>query len=142
MRPSCPRCMKSEFSYLALLSVHPHVFEFTPARISCPSCSAALRVTAKSRVLAAVVIAGSLIGCMILLGSLPFYLQKWQANLVALGVSAAYYFTAWPVIVRLKPWTPFQYWLPKSRLVGYTVYLLIPVALMAFLFYLAIRFGT
>ena len=79
---------------------------------------------------------------MLLLGLLPIQLHKWQVILVALGVVTAYYFMVWPTIVRLKPWTPFQYWLPKSRLIGYFVYLVIPVALMASLLFLAVKFGA
>jgi len=50
------------------------------------------------------------------------------------------YSIAWPSIVRLKPWTPWRYWLPKSRLLGYTVYLVIPVATMIFVIFLAAHF--
>jgi hypothetical protein len=132
--------MKSGFSYRALLSTHPYFGEFSPTRITCPSCGVALRVTAKSRLLAAGAIVGSLIGCMFLLGRLPVHLHKWQVFLAALGIFTAYYFIVWPAIIRLKPWTPFQYWLPKSRLIGYFVYLVIPVALMASLLSLAIKF--
>ena len=142
MRASCPRCMKSEFSYRALLSAHPYFGEFSPTRITCPSCGVPLRVTARSRFLAAGAVVGSLIACMLLLGLLPIQLHKWQVILVALGVVTAYYFMVWPTIVRLKPWTPFQYWLPKSRLIGYFVYLVIPVALMASLLFLAVKFGA
>ncbi len=141
MRPSCPRCLRSEFPYRALLSIHPGAGESSPYRITCPSCGTELRVTAKSRLFAAVAVVGSLIGCMFLLGLLPVQLRKWEAVAVAIAVLAGYYFAVWPRVVRLKPWSPFQYWLPKSRLTGYTVYLLIPVAIMAFLLYLAIKLG-
>ena len=138
MRPSCPRCSKSEFSYRALLSVHPFEGEFTPAKIDCPSCGAGLRVTAWSRLFAAVAIVGVLVACMFLLGNLPFRVEQWQAILAGLGAVALYHFALWPMIVRLKPWSPFQYWLPKSRVVGYTVYLLIPLAFMVLILYLAL----
>ena len=73
---------------------------------------------------------------------LPHPLQKWQLMLVTLGYMTSYYFGFWPLALRLKPWSEFQYWLPESRLVGYSVYLLLPVALMALLLYAAIRWGT
>ncbi len=79
---------------------------------------------------------------LVLLPRAGIQLHGWQVLLLAFGTLAAYYFAIWPVAVRLKPWTPFQYWLPKSRLVGYSVYLLAPVALMVLLFYLAVRFGV
>jgi hypothetical protein len=101
-----------------------------------------LRVTAKSRLSAAVAVVGSLIACIVVLGLWPAQLSKWQAIPVTLAVVAAYYLVIWPRVVRLKPWSPFQYWLPKIRLIGYTVYLVIPVAIMALLFYLAVRLGS
>lgn len=142
MRASCPRCMKSKFSYRALLSAHPYFGEFNPTRINCPSCGVPLRITATSRFLAAGAVVGSLIACMLLLGLLPVHLHKWQFILVALGVVAVYYFMVWPTIVRFKPWTPFHYWLPSSRLVGYFVYLVIPVALLASILFLAVNLGA
>jgi hypothetical protein len=131
--------MKSEFPYRALLSAHPYFGEFSPARITCPSCGTALRVTNKSRLLGGVVFV-SLMCAILLLAQSGIHLRKWQALLVVLGIIAAYYFAFWPVAVRLKPWTPFHYWLPKSRLLGYSVYLLLPVALMALFLYLATKF--
>lgn len=50
------------------------------------------------------------------------------------------YSIAWIYIVRLKPWCPWQYWLPGSRLVGYSVYLGIPVAVIVALIALAVHF--
>ena len=140
MRPTCPRCMKSEFPYRALISTFPYPGESSPACINCPSCGIALRVTTRSRFLGAGVLLGSLIGTSLLLTRSPIHLRGWQVMLVVFGVIAAYYFAFWPIAVRLKPWTPFQYWLPKSRLVGYSVYLLLPVALLVSLLYLAIKF--
>jgi hypothetical protein len=141
MRPPCPRCRKSEFAYRALLAVHPYAGESSPARITCPSCGEALRVTAKSRLFAVCAVSGSLLGSIFLLGTLPVDLPKWQTIFLALCIALAYYLAIWPVIVRLKPWTPFQYWLPKRRVVGYSVYLLFPVALMAVGLYLLIAYG-
>jgi hypothetical protein len=132
--------MKSEFRYGALLSLHPYPGEFSPARITCPSCGMALRVTAKSRLAGAGILFGAVVGCALLLARSSIHLREWQVMLVMLGIFATYYFAFWPVAVRLKPWSQYQYWLPKSRLVGYSVYLLIPVALMALLLYLAIKF--
>jgi len=139
MGPSCPRCRNSNFSYRALLSVHPSFGEFSPARINCPACGLALRVTARSRLEGAGGVVISLIGVMVLLGRA--HAREWLGIVAATSILAAYYFVFWPIIVRLKPWTPFQYWLPKSRIVGYSLYLLAPVALMILLFYLGVLFG-
>ncbi len=141
MGPSCPRCKKSEFSYRALLSVHPYVGEFSPASITCPSCGVASRVTAKSRLLAVTLMLSLAVVPILLLAQAGVHLLKFQVVFVVIGVLSFYYLAIWPLVVRLKPWTAFQYWLPKSRLVGYSVYLLLPVATIALLIFLAAKFG-
>jgi CXXC-20-CXXC protein len=141
MGPSCPQCKKSDFSYRELLSVHPYPGEFSPARITCPSCGAALRVTANSRLVAVTLILIFGIAPVFLLAWAGLDLSKWQIILFVLALLAIYNLAIWPHVVRLKPWTEWQYWLPKSRLVGYTVYLLLPIATIAFLIFLAARFG-
>jgi hypothetical protein len=132
--------MKSDFSYGALLAVHPAPGESSPFSITCPSCGAALRVTAKSRFLAAGLIICSYIVLVITLWQSTTKLAGWQVTALVLAILAAYYLVAWPLIVRFKPWSPFQYWLPKSRLVGYFVYLIAPLGIMASLFFLAAKF--
>jgi len=141
MGPSCPQCKESDFSYRALLSVHPYFGEFRPARITCPSCGAALRVTVKSRLLSATVVLLLVIASGVLLVKAGNHLYRWQILIVVAGILAFYYLAIWPLVVQLTPWTDFQYWLPKSRLVGYSVYLLLPVAAIALFLYLAVKFG-
>lgn len=139
MGPHCPQCHRSEFSFRSLHSVHPYPGEFSPARIVCPSCHAALRVTAMSRLISAIVCLSILAGLVVLALTAGASFQGWRvAPLAVAGV--AVYSIAWTYIVRLKPWTPFQYWLPKSRVVGYAVYLGIPVAAIVFVLTLAVHF--
>jgi hypothetical protein len=139
MGPRCPHCHRSEFSFRAFQSVHPYPGEFSPARIVCPSCRAALRVTAMSRVASAFVCLGILGGLVALALKIGVSFQGWRV--VPLLVAwVAPYLIAWIYIVRLKPWTPFQYWLPKSRVIGYTVYLGVPVAAIFLVLTLAVHF--
>lgn len=140
MKPSCPSCKKSDFSYGSLLAVHPAPGEFRPFSITCPSCGAALRVTAKSRLFSAGLIIGSYIVLVTVFWRFPHQLPTWQISALALTDLATYYLVAWPLIVRLKPWSPFQYWLPKSRLLGYLVYLVVPLGIMTLLFFVLARF--
>ena len=142
MKPSCPCCCKSGFSYRALLALHPYPGEFSPTKITCPSCGEVLRVTAKSRLLAAAAIVSILPLLAVVVVLFPSPLHEWQLVLLVLPLMAGYYFGFWPLVVRLKPWSEFQYWLPKSRLVGYSVYLLFPVSLMVLFLYVAIRLGA
>jgi hypothetical protein len=132
--------MKSDFTYGALLAVHPAPGESSPFSITCPSCGAALRVTAKSRLFAPGLIIGSYIVLVVTLWRSTYKFAGWQIATLALAILATYYFVAWPLVVRFKPWSPFQYWLPKSRLVGYFVYLLVPLGIMASLIFLAAKF--
>lgn len=83
---------------------------------------------------------GLVIASAMLLAALPMTLQEWQFLVAILSVMAAYYFAVWPLVVRLKPWSDFQYWLPKSRLVGYSVYLLLPLGITALALYIAAKF--
>ena len=138
MGPACPRCKNSDFSLGALILLHPYPGELRPASIICPSCGMLSRVTAKSRLLAAasmVVLFGSIFAVV----ETQIHLQNLQVVGLALLVTVAYFLAIWPFVVRLKPWSEFQYWQPKNRLVGYAVYLL-PAAVVALLFYLAVRF--
>ena len=141
MGPSCPQCRKSDFSYRELLSVHPYPVEFSPTRINCPSCNVALRITAKSRLVAVALILFFAIAPIFMLARAGLVLSKWQIIFVVGAFFALYNLAIWPLVVRLKPWTEWQYWLPKSRLAGYTVYLLMPIAVIVLLFFLADRFG-
>jgi hypothetical protein len=142
MRPSCPRCCKSGFTYGALLALHPYPGEFSPTKITCPTCGEVLRVTAKSRLLAAAAIVSILPLLAVAVAIFPSPLHEWQLVLLVLSLLAGYYFGLWPLAVRLKPWSEFQYWLPKSRPVGYSVYLLFPVSLIVLFLYLGIRWGA
>jgi hypothetical protein len=131
--------MKSDFTYGALLAVHPAPGETSPFAVTCPSCGAALRVTARSRLFAAGLIIGSYIILVTLLWRSTYQLAAWQIVGLVLSILAMYYFVAWPFVVRFKPWSPFQYWLPKSRFVGYLIYLFVPLVIMASLLFLAIK---
>ena len=140
MGPPCPQCKKSELSYRALLNIHPYPGEFSPAGVICPSCKTALRVTAKSRLMAITLILFLVAAPIVVLARSGVDIQEWQFFLLPAGFMIFYYLAVWPYVVRLKPWTAFQYWLPKSRLIGYSVYLLLPVATIALLLYLAAKF--
>lgn len=139
MGPRCPNCHRSDFSFRQLYAVHPHPGEFSPSRIICPSCRAVLRVTAISRLVSAFACIGILVGLVVLPVDMGVSLDGWRLLLFTVA-GIALYSIAWIHIVRLKPWTPWQYWLPKSRVVGYAVYLGIPVAVMVFVISLAVHF--
>ena len=139
MGPRCPYCQQSAFSYRALVAVHPsaHVI---PEKIVCPSCHAELRVTAMSRLTGALAFLATMAAVVLFALAADIKSQSWEF-VVAILLGFVLYSIVWTLIVRLKPWTPqFQYWLPKSRVVGYSVYLLMPVVMIGVLLYLAWHF--
>ena len=138
MGPSCPRCKKSDYSYQELLMVHPYRGELRPAPIICPSCGQMSRVTAKSRLLAIAIILAFPLSVILLVGA-RVHLHKAQVVVLAIAAIVVYYYAIWPFVVRLKPWSEFYIWQPKDRLLGYFGYLL-PAAVVALLFYMAVRF--
>lgn len=141
MGPRCPKCHASSFTYRALIDVHPwNDISDMPAKITCPSCHEALRVTATSRLWGGIAFVVIMFG----IGLTPAATRMtWTTWGVVLAVLAGFflYSIVWASIVQLKPWTPrLQYWLPKSRVLGYSVYLMIPLAVIALLLYLAMYF--
>jgi hypothetical protein len=137
MKPSCPCCGRADFSYRSLLSVFPYKGESSPKQIACPSCGAALRITNGSR------LRGLLIGLLLSFGILWLaqmnpWLAGWQFVAMFLGAIAFDLFILWPLVVRFKPWTPFQLRMAESPLFGFIVFLLLPVGAVGMLLYLLI----
>jgi hypothetical protein len=90
---------------------------------------------------AAILLGALIFSCFlaIKLESLDAIPPKWGIGVPFLALAFCYALV-WPHVIRLEEWRPhFKYWLPKSRVVGYSVYLLLPIAVMALLFYLGIR---
>jgi hypothetical protein len=134
VRAVCPICGKSGFRYTTLLNAWPGR-EWSPQVICCPDCGAELRLTTRARwaaVLLMFVPAGALIlwrpGTTIFMGALAL---AWAIS----------FFIAWPRIVSFQKWSPFKVWLPKGRIVGYTVYLLLPLVIMFGLLWLGAMNG-
>ena len=138
MKPSCPCCGKADFTYRALLQIHPAPGEFAPFSVTCPSCGESFRVTTASRLLGGGVLMGLFFALAAIFWRSAHLPSQWHILALAASTVASYYFFAWPLLVRFKPWTPFRYWLPKSRLVGYSVYLFLPLVIMALVIYLSL----
>ena len=92
-----------------------------------------------SRVVGALVIFGLLFGPIALAIQTGISLDGWRIAALSIA-SLGLYFIAWIKIVRLKPWTPWQYWLPNSRIVGYSVYLGLPLVAIVLVLFLATHF--
>ena len=140
MRARCPTCKKSQFSRKSLRSVFPDRSEaIRPASITCPACGSASRITSKSRI-------GGVILTAIFAGA-PYFiihwigvdLNPWQMGLSSIVGGFFFIIVIWPSVVQLEPWSEWSNLLPRSRLVGYSLYLLLPVAVIILCFYLAVR---
>jgi uncharacterized integral membrane protein len=116
-----------------------------PPGITCKKCHAKLKATWGSILL----FMGLLLAVASTLVSLSEYAVrvshvplKFETPILILAAIVGYflcYRLMWPRIIRLDEWAPRKYWLPKSRIVGYSVYLLLPIAVIMLLFYLGIR---
>lgn len=63
-----------------------------------------------------------------------------MSQMVAVSVTLVLWPLTFPKIVKAKKFKQRHYWLPKSRLLGYFVYLVIPVGVIALALVLAIHF--
>ncbi|MFL0802023.1 MAG: hypothetical protein K6L80_16370 [Agarilytica sp.] len=75
-------------------------------------------------------------GAVIALASEVVVISKLFAGVVVLVLWPLIF----PAIVKAKKYKLRQYWLPKSRLLGYFVYLVVPVSIIALALAVAIHF--
>ena len=140
MNLSCPICKKYEFTYGEILHMSPGGHEFSPNRLDCGGCNARLRITRKSRLLFIAIFFVSLIGNIFGMNAIFPKASKVLLLISMVSVITCVYFIIWPRIVESEYWAPYKYWLPKSRLLGYTVYLVLPISVIIGLFCIVIFF--
>lgn len=133
-------CGKCEFGYGEILSLAPGHVEFEPSSVICSLCGVRLRITTRSRIKFSLVIFVTIFGGLVLFGYMNPKLSLLAYVVVGGSIALTSYLLVWPMQVELEKWSPFNYWLPKSRLVGYGVYLLLPAMLIIGIFILAVKF--
>jgi predicted RNA-binding Zn-ribbon protein involved in translation (DUF1610 family) len=137
MNAVCPHCGKYHLTYLNALSLASQGAWNFP--LTCPQCGRLIKVSASSR---AVYVLCFLIGAAaFIVIMLEFNTGKpssLQYVVAALPFFAAC-FGAPLVVANFEFWHPTRYWLPKSRLLAYTVYLVVPLLVLVGLFVLGIR---
>lgn len=77
------------------------------------------------------------------LGSSFLFLKFFSAFIdkpIFIGLFMIFWFATYPVFLRVKPYKKKEIWLPKSRIIGYLVYLLLPVIVFFSLLLLAAHF--
>jgi len=140
MKKKCPICNQHFFKYKELLTVTPQPFQFTPASLDCPRCKAKIGSTVFSKFICGVILISSLIGGMIGLANFFPNLSKPEIAIFTLTVMALNFRIFWPATIRLKNWETMEDILPKSRAIGYLLFLIWPVATIIGLFVVAITF--
>jgi hypothetical protein len=66
------------------------------------------------------------------------WLAPWQVVSMLLGIIAVDLFILWPLVVRFKPWAPFQIRMSESRWFGIAVFLLLPIGAVSMFLYLLV----
>lgn len=141
MRKKCPICSEQYFNYEELLTLTPQPLQFSPASLDCPCCKEKLGSTVFSKFMCGFILVFSLIGGMLGLAVLFPDLSKIGITVYALTTMVLNYRVIWPSIIRLKKWETIEDLLPRSRLIRYTLFLILPILFIMLLFTLAIYFG-
>ncbi len=103
----------------------------------CQNCKLACKATTSSLLIwLSIFIAVS--GITLFLISMYAEISKSIAAVVAL----IYWPITAPLFVKATKFKPMQYWLPQSRIVGYLVYLVLPVSMIALVIYLLVHFNV
>ena len=79
---------------------------------------------------------------LLLIGSVIFTLPDLgdMNKIIAGGIALIVWLLTFPAIVKAKKFRQRHYWLPKSRVLGYFVYLVVPVGLVLLALVLAVHF--
>jgi hypothetical protein len=142
----CPKCRGYEITVDEAEHLLPtKASTEDPPGITCKKCHAKLKATWGSILLFIVLFLASAFALVSLTLSairVTHAPSKFETPILILAAILGYflcYRLIWPRMIRLDEWAPRRYWLPKSRVVGYSVYLLLPMAVIVLLFYLGIR---
>ena len=135
---NCSNCSKYIFKYQDILYLAPRQ-ELEPTHFSCPKCKFNFRITRASRyyficLLLICIFPPALLNSHLSLG---FSINK-IFGFVILAIVFCY-LVLWPKIIEVEKWAPYKCWLPNSRIVGYSVYLILPILFVLGLFYISVN---
>lgn len=126
MKAFCPTCKDYRLSYKDKLKLSPSYG--TVRAMICPKCGSVVCSTSLSR---------SLFILFILVPILAYGFIHGPSDLpkhIVIGLITLHllidYLVFWPLTMQVKKWKPLKSYLPKSRIVGYTLYLFIPIILI------------
>ncbi len=148
MRTSCANCLTYKLSYKQKLKISPSwgYVSF----LECPNCKTIICSTFLSRLLFILFLLLATINLGLYSKSLD--LTNVQLSIIVASIFVLAYFIVWPIIVRTKKWKPLEDYLPtfrivgwlenglpKSRIVGYFLFLLLPIFFMVCCIFVAIK---
>ena len=132
----CITCNQYSLKYKERLSLTPrrsYLFTpqpYMPPSIECPLCHETIGATELSRLICLLILFISIVASGFLVRLFPSdYLLILIPILVFVGFTLNI-LVIWPNIIRLKRWEAFEDALPKSRLVGYSAFVLLPFLLI------------
>jgi len=137
------RCFNCDYllSHLERMKLTPKAFQFSPPCFICPDWREKIGSTELSRFSCRFTLLFSLFGSVIALLSFSpsdSIILIVMTILVLLNLKVNQYIV-WPFIINLKKWETLQESLPKSRFVGYSLFLVLPILIFIGLFWLGIN---
>jgi len=127
------------------MELTPKILQFTPPHFLCPNCQNKLGSTELSRFFCVIALVLtlflSLIVSVIVISWFNFSesLMTVQIAIFVLINFKINQYIIWPYIIKLKKWETLQASLPKSRLVGYSLFLVLPLLIFIGLFWFGIK---
>lgn len=138
----CVYCNNYTLSYQQKRLLTPKVFQFTPASVECPKCQEQLGSTEVSRALCVLSLIATLLACMIALGGSAENISMPMVSFIVVICYSINNYFLWPKLIRIKKWQTLSDSLPKSRLVGYLIFFVLPVCFIIGLLYLGVYFES
>jgi hypothetical protein len=140
MRHRCFNCGYS-LSHAERVELTPKTFQFTPPHFICPNCQEKLGSTELSRFVCVLALLFSLFATVIVISGFSLsksFMPVVMMVFVLINLKINQYII-WPFIVNLKKWETLQASLPKSRLVGYSMFLVMPILIFIGLFWFGVK---
>jgi hypothetical protein len=125
------------------MELTPKTFQFTPPHFMCPKCQEKLGSTELSRFYCVIALVLTLLFSLIVSGKVISGLSELLMTVVItifvlINLKINQYIL-WPFIINLKKWETLQSSLPKSRFVGYSLFLVLPILIFIGLFWFVIK---
>lgn len=134
MSLTCPVCKTYKLSYKERVILLPVI----GWSVTCKSCDEIIGATVISELLfMLLLIVVNLIGIRFLLDLNFRHINFFTAFIISNLILCV---LVWPLILRLRKCVVFKPYIPKSRFVGYLIYLIFPIFLIISVFFFAVKY--